>query len=306
MIRKPTVFVLGAGASHPYGFPLGRGLLVQTVKDLNNPSSNLVKILKGLAHDDQELSYFGRQLGESSQPSIDRFIELRGEFRQIGKRAIAFAIAQAEIPENLYKDRETSWYEHLFAMLTEDGCVDITQQSISFITFNYDRSLEYFIHQSLKACAVPDKLARDQIMQVITHVWGSLGPYPKYRYEDFIRDGKVELASKCGMLNERTESLLIMNESLGTDAPIAQARKLLGEAELVVFLGFGFHRGNLEALGISPSWRDKTVIGSSYGMGDIAVKKVEKLFSDVIPNKSHPILLYPNNVYDLFRTRIPI
>ncbi len=45
MIQRKTVFVLGAGASQPFGFPLGASLLIEIVQGLKSPASKMNQAL---------------------------------------------------------------------------------------------------------------------------------------------------------------------------------------------------------------------------------------------------------------------
>jgi len=91
MITRPTVLVLGAGASVPYGFPTGRELLIQITDDLNPRSGDtgLRVTLRTLPFSDEYISEFREDLVDSNQPSVDAFIENRPSFTDIGKTSIA-------------------------------------------------------------------------------------------------------------------------------------------------------------------------------------------------------------------------
>ena len=97
MINSKTALVLGAGASAPYGFPLGRNLLLEIGRELYsgsvNPYQNTL-IECGFAIND--LRKFAVELLNSMQPSVDAFLENRPEYMQIGKHAIAAKLIQLE------------------------------------------------------------------------------------------------------------------------------------------------------------------------------------------------------------------
>jgi hypothetical protein len=54
MITRPTVFILGAGASLEYGFPTGRGLRDQIVRELRGAKGDLVRQLAGVRRSEIE------------------------------------------------------------------------------------------------------------------------------------------------------------------------------------------------------------------------------------------------------------
>ena len=112
MITIPTVVVLGAGASYPYGFPLGRELrnLICRMGDAE---------LQDLWSDSNELHGvrdFIRVLSTSAYVSVDAFLEARAEFVNVGKLAIALQISRLEDERKLFPPVAAGshcWYEIL-------------------------------------------------------------------------------------------------------------------------------------------------------------------------------------------------
>ena len=106
MIKKPTAFVLGAGASQAYGFPLGAELVDQICDRIEhgNASVNTLAILTSAAGcSAEDVIDFVRQLREARRYSIDRFLEMepRPDRVRIGKLAIADTLLFAELNSNL-------------------------------------------------------------------------------------------------------------------------------------------------------------------------------------------------------------
>src|SRR5262245_18271949 len=97
-----TVLVLGAGASRPYGFPLGQELkegicgMIGNWLEGTRQSPDLAELISkhGFTRDIQET--FFRALSTSPRNSIDAFLEIRTEFRDLGKTWIAAIIAHTE------------------------------------------------------------------------------------------------------------------------------------------------------------------------------------------------------------------
>ena len=107
-----TVFVLGAGVSHPYGFPLGQELvesIVRLDRDLfvkdtgGRYPSNMVKGLQNA-------------LARSGMRSIDRFLQNRSDYLEVGKAAIASVLMPLEVEELLFTgDRQRGGiYSYLY------------------------------------------------------------------------------------------------------------------------------------------------------------------------------------------------
>jgi len=93
MIRTPTVFVLGAGASQPFAFPTGRELVDHTVQALQSNENRAFFTQLGFAEED--VIRFRDQLWGSGRNSVDAFLEHREEFVDVGKAVIAWALYEA-------------------------------------------------------------------------------------------------------------------------------------------------------------------------------------------------------------------
>jgi hypothetical protein len=64
---------------------------------------------------------------------------------------------------------------------------------------------------------------------------------------------------------EAAKNIWIMNESKDQGL-IQQAKDAVREAELICFLGFGYHRENLAPLGIKSDTPGKHILGTAYGL----------------------------------------
>ena len=89
MIKTPTVLILGAGASIPYGFPDGRSLKLDIAINVNTKNKDFVRSITAAGYDAGELQAFGKALEGSPLMSVDAFLERRSEFVTVGKVAIA-------------------------------------------------------------------------------------------------------------------------------------------------------------------------------------------------------------------------
>src|SRR5258708_2623229 len=98
MIRRPTVLILGAGASAEYQFPVGRSLLLHIVHELG-ASTRLQLDMQLCGFSDELIKQFRHELNESSQPSVDAFLEQHKDstdYERLGKAAIAQRLIQCE------------------------------------------------------------------------------------------------------------------------------------------------------------------------------------------------------------------
>ncbi|MEO6328252.1 MAG: hypothetical protein ABIO55_04945 [Ginsengibacter sp.] len=252
MITKPTVFILGAGASYGFGYPLGKNLVDIIIKNFDpDNSENAIELFKGLGFSEEDINSFRNKLRLSATPSIDSFLEPRGEDdRYLGKLAIANALIPFEITDTLFYD--TSWYKTLLGKL-KISFSDFEKNKISFITFNYDRSLEHFFMTALKnhfdktESEVAEKLKKIPIV----HLYGKLGmlPWETVKPDEYTRDYNSKILPH--LLRRSSKSLRIIYERLELDnAEFRQARQLLSAARRIYFLGFGYHKDNLDRLKI--------------------------------------------------------
>lgn len=70
MITKPTVFILGAGASYSFGYPLGKNLVEIILKNFDPDSSeNTIELFKGLGFSEDDILSFWNQLRLSAAPA---------------------------------------------------------------------------------------------------------------------------------------------------------------------------------------------------------------------------------------------
>jgi hypothetical protein len=179
MITKPTVLVLGAGASMDYGYPSGAGLLENILKQNNSSEWKWLFRQKEISNNDIE--QYRNALYLSQQPSVDAFLEHRPEFIDIGKLTMALYLMSCEEEVVLYDFgiRTKGWYHYLLNSINT-GFDEFVENKLSIITFNYDRSLEYFLFTALKnTYNKSDDVIAEVVKKIpIIHVHGYLGPLP--------------------------------------------------------------------------------------------------------------------------------
>jgi hypothetical protein len=273
MVNRPTVFILGAGASNSFGYPLGKNLIDIIIKNFDPDNSRrTVDLFEGLGFSENDISSFRSKLKLSAAPSIDSFLEPRGEDdRYLGKLAIAYALIPFENTDTLFYDN--SWYKILLEKL-KTTFNDFDKNKISFITFNYDRSLEHFLVTALQnqfnktETQVAEKLKKIPIV----HLYGKLGllPWETAKPDEYTREYNSKILPH--LLRRSTKSLKIIYDSLELDnADFKQARQLLSSARRIYFLGFGYHKDNLERLKI----KSYLTYTNSLAPADIGSKTVE-------------------------------
>jgi hypothetical protein len=256
MITKPTVLVLGAGASIPYGYPSGAGLVKNIFQSITN--TDWREIYNAYDVSDSEMSALKSELYLSQKLSIDAFLEHRPEFLRAGKIAIALSLLSNENPDLLsdFDIRDTGIYHFLYNSLAATW-EEFKHNRLTVITFNYDRSLEHFLFTALKhSYNKSDIEIADALRSIpIIHVHGSLGPLI---WQDKKGSEYYPLFSRRKNPNEIRKKVMVASENIKIVAEaqpksheFETATKSIIEAERVYFLGFGYYRANLERLGLS-------------------------------------------------------
>jgi hypothetical protein len=137
---------------------------------------------------------------------------------------------------------------------------------VSIVTFNYDISLEeYCYHVLVNRYLKTPEQAREALNNLqITHVYGTLGPVRTAHGEgrDYGPIGEAAELAKAA----KNISTCYEKESVGA---VAEARRLIGESEVVMFLGFGYSKENLDRLNFGETVpRSADILGSVYRCPD--------------------------------------
>lgn len=246
------VLVLGAGASMAYGYPSGWGLR-QRILDLDPMTASESGIVDEwrAQSPDNRLTQFQKAFRESSFYSIDAFLARRTEFAEIGKQCIAHVLLSCERRGMLFSEEKDKdhWYQYFINQYLKVDWDDLDFSNISFVTFNYDRSLEHFLLWTLQAAYGKHQAQVIEKLKTlnIVHVYGTIGAsYPNdsgtYRsYDQSIVDSYWNniAAGSIHVIPEGRES---------NAAEFERARNLLEKADRICFLGFGFDAINVERL----------------------------------------------------------
>lgn len=263
MITKPTVLVLGAGASAPYGFPVARELKQQICSAFVKDSVAVRMLHEGSEIPMDVFLKFREAFHKSGQSSVDAFLEHRPEFIAVGKLAIAWCLIPYESEDALFQtagSRGGDWYQYLSEKLNA-SFQKFGENRLSVITFNYDRSLEHYLFTTLRnahgrseeeCAAMLDKIP-------IHHVYGQLS-----RYGYTSREGRPYGPERTRYKDVGFAARGITLFHDDTKLELETARQLLKAAETICFLGFGYHRINLERLKLMDSSR-WAVFGTAQG-----------------------------------------
>jgi hypothetical protein len=310
MFEKKTVFVVGAGASKEFGMPTGddlrneiaalisreaaqsnaptasdfRSVLVQTIgpnwQTLQGPGIELSAALPSFVSIDEALHYFS---------SNDKIVS-------IGKLAIAYILLKYERESKIKVNRNTgkpsphdcskTWLAELFSMalsFAKRETVKDAFANVHFINFNYDRVIERYIGAALTDLAGINSDEAEAIATTLNMVrpYGDLGPLDipnrkgiPFGYNPHQRGGLKTIA----------DGIRTYTEQMKDGTVRSQIAKLMHDAGLVIFIGFGFHQQNVALL--RSSGRYKPVFATASGIDrdnyDLFSKNLTEFFGDNI------------------------
>lgn len=309
-----AVFVLGAGASRPYGFPSGEELRKQIIDHYVEDCKEYLTAQRAsgvlIPLEEERAKEFVDTFRKSTIMSIDLFLARNPEYSAQGKRAIILRILAAERESHFREDvknREQDWYKWLWKRLTDElvrkeDYSRFNENDVSLITFNYDRSLEYFLYDSFvnSFSGIPNEKIIEQLNQIkICHIFGQVAPL-KWQGQDWIEYGANLDQVVCSICHNIIvpsvcENIKIVYEK-NENPKLKEAQELITKAHRVFFLGFGYAKENLEALGIPGVLKNVgQIFGTAMGLTAIERARVSSSLQTKVENRSRMATLYPDN-----------
>lgn len=278
MFRSKTVLVVGAGASCEANLPSGEALKSRIAKLLDfrfeygRQLSGCPRIIRaihqhtggGLENVNPYIpkAHFIRDVVPDAAMSIDNLLDAHSDDKELelcGKLAIVKAILDAEADSNLrpierhaldfdYNSLKDSWYHGFIKLLYENvRKPDIASifENVSIITFNYDRCIERYLTQGLSFYYRISREEAEELVRSLTiiHPYGQVGCLP-WQKGNRVRFGDN---TDCDLL-EIAKGIKTFTEGMDDEDMLASMRGLVAEAETLVFLGFAFHRQNMELI----------------------------------------------------------
>lgn len=322
-MQRKTVFVIGAGASHDFGLPLGYQLKDAIANDLDfrfdgadlqHGNGTLLEAIDQKydrrSEEGSNAMLQSRRIarGLTTARSIDNFIhQHRGNttLEFLGKLAIAHRILFSERDDcSLYtensrrdpinfSDSRNLWINELFMLITETAKVDELKarfQNLTFVIFNYDRCLEHALKWALiNHYDMAEGQAEDLVRSLtIYHPYGTVGvlPWMQHAYNDGTR---IEFGGEpnANALIDIASSLRTFTE--GTDPHDSRARQLqvdVSHAQQIIFLGFAYHPMNLDIL-FDPTLPTMEAHRQSFGTSVGISSSNLEVIQDLIDEKGH-------------------
>lgn len=306
------MFILGAGASKEYGYPISRELRTSILNPVFPEQANdLCKILIAMRRhtSPENISEFIREFKRSNLYSIDRFLSKRPGFMDLGKIFIAKAISSCENEDQLNIDYcPDSWYGYIWNLMTANckSTDELIKNTVSFITFNYDRSLEQFLYNAISSTfGILNPNEVDQIVSKIKiiHMHGVIGLLP---WQRMLQTKLAKESFRYGDGNwpiwiSQAEMIKIPFEQRDLDINTITAKGLICDSTNICFMGFGYDPENLNYINPGTEFSGKKIIGTGYGLS----VQERNLYGSSMRNQfGNRIGIVPEKIIDLLREHI--
>lgn len=307
MFKSNTVVVLGAGASNEIGLPLGTHLK-RSISKICRFKFDFGRFVAGDGEFFDELrrcehfrtSDGANRIQRACQKisngigfvsSVDNFLEMHAndpDIQLCAKCAIASLVLRGERKSDLYVDQSNAynrlsadvldgkWYQELAHVLFEgvrEGDVSDALGRVTFVSFNYDRCLEWFLLQAMTGVYALDRSKAEQLLSssTVLHPYGDIGAVSW-------ASGRSDFygCESHGSLGQIASRILTYTEK-ATPQVVQRVRSAIQKAEMVVFLGFAFHAQNMDLLlsdDLDGTRQASTIIGTGAGMSEDDLRQI--------------------------------
>lgn len=275
---RKTIFVLGAGASVPYELPTGPGLKAQVIKNgLQSPSlPEVAAAIEASGATHEGIREVLKDMGRSDSVSIDDWARDNVGVDVITKSLIASSLLHMEndksvCPVQGLPNTCRDWLGPLLNHLISAGLLN----EVAFVTFNFDRVLERRVLSAMQgryriahAATAWERLGN----LTVVHVSGILGE-PEWAGGDSTLTVPFSSGITVDHVRRAAGMIHYVHEARSA-ADLATAESLISQSPLVVFLGFGFHRTNVDHLKIKRR-PDARFIASAFNLTAAEAREIE-------------------------------
>jgi hypothetical protein len=296
MFSVPTVFILGAGASWHYGYPTGETLVKKVIEKAEiaaaffkwsseNANGNFPQLLlettknqdwrqRWIALHDQ-CERLKRGLQQVNPLVIDYYLGWNADLQEIGRVLITWVILECEDQSrgvNINQKTITTGRLEPLSETRDDWCrfiihqlaihcqtsKDILSNKVSFVTFNYDVSLEVALKAGLQHIQMFDESDVEKFLDGsrIVHIYGkvrdikSIRAQVKWPNSNPIDTSRIDFCSFLDVVYSASKGIRVIDPhdkgANGDDLTIAQTQ--IHAARRVFILGYGFDEHNSERL----------------------------------------------------------
>jgi hypothetical protein len=270
VIVKPTVLVLGAGASYPYGFPTGPQLQQKIIEKISTQEfSNTYSSLYRFSP--ETIIKFKTNYPAAKVQSIDSFLQTQPKYAKIAKYVMAEILIPCEDERNFDEGFSSSlvgndWCSYLLNHMVGPDKESFGNNKLVVLTFNYDRSFEWYCAHRLRArwdLSTPLD-ALDYVKKIpILHIHGTLGGM-LWDYEGRLYEPSLHFGDPVKV----SEMIRTIHDADDDNTTYTDAFMYLENAARIIFLGFGYWPDNLRKMGVSRLTKNKQIFGSAYKLNE--------------------------------------
>jgi hypothetical protein len=305
MFRRPTVFIVGAGASREVNLPLGNELKNRIATALNIRFQGFNELISGsrliadclrrhaLEVQQRDINYLLRHCWEivAGMPgaiSIDNYLDQRGQDadREIcAKLAIVETISEAERNSLLFIDPRERDQELDFAQIeaaraylvplgrmvtsgARPNDLERMFENLTIVTFNYDRCIEhFFLRRLMNQYWLNEQAAAVFARRLrVHHVYGSIGTLPWAHPNNVGVSFGEPLGS--GPCLAAARQIRTFTES-HTDADLQAAiHNAIARAHTVVYLGFAYHEISMQLIHPNDDVATERIFATRFEVSD--------------------------------------
>jgi hypothetical protein len=324
MFRSKTVFVLGAGSSEEVGLPVGSKLKERISTHIKirfdefgqrqiGGSAKIVEALRkkvalpqGRPGDINPYIHVAWKISDALPQaiSIDNFLDAFNTDDKIelcGKLGIVASILDAERSSSIYINEKenakldtgalgNTWFAGLMQLLTEGirlNTVGDIFNNIAIVNFNYDRCVEHFLYHSLiNYYGISPNQAVSLLANLkIIHPYGTVGTLsPQAAHQN----GAVVYGSERCDLLAASEQIKTFTERIQEQVALDEIKNTMRTAETIVFLGFAFHRQNLDLLEPVEESKVRKVFATALGVSKSDCEIIEAELKALFKQKTNP------------------
>jgi hypothetical protein len=233
-----------------------------------------------------------------------------------GKLAIVQSILEAETDCDLYRENgnwknngkvANSWFPELFYIM-QDGvgrADDIRKifSNVSFITFNYDRCLEHYLYYTIMGLY---RLGEQEAAEIMASL-DIYRPYGQVGSLNWERKGMTKVAfggRDYGAIEVLAEEIKTFNERIEDQVILQNIRGTINKAERIVFLGFHYHKQNMDLLTITDDLGavQPAVIANAFDRSGPEVSMIQDRISKMLGERqARSIEPYADGCKSLFK-----
>ncbi|MFO0782079.1 MAG: hypothetical protein U0636_00155 [Phycisphaerales bacterium] len=281
MITKPTLFILGAGASAPFSLPIGVDLMADLEMRLGSQTETVL-LLERAGFSREKIQELHDAITGGFRDTIDDLLDRRRSLTDVGKAAIAAALLDREHPTALRGVRGGNWVGDLLRRMHNKDATELLDAPVAFVTFNYDRCVEFALcntlanrHDGMSLEQAATALRASKLWPL--HLRGHLG-LPIGTGPDLV-PFKAGPPSYEEVMAAAKNLRLLHEQHDGDKEVVTRTEELAKWAEQIFVLGFGYAESNIALLSLGHVRPTIEVHSTTWGLSDERINRARGLFA---------------------------